>query len=245
MKCLSVISTYINKNPRKGIVFSKAVDSFHAAKSEGQLVIVDDGSSQAHKNLIETLRQRYNYSVVTKKENTGISRAKNTCLRVFQESDCDVCFLLDDDVVVNQGWQKIYLDAFQKIPYKIFFHNDFFYISRAEKNFKFTIENINGINVVVANHTTGVCMILLKDVLKTIGFFRPFPGKWGHEHVEYSRRAIENGLSSQKGYCDVQGSNNLIKLNIQLSDFSLQEKRQMLTLNHAAKFSGSYQECVE
>ena len=69
------------------------------------VVIVVDGSvPKRHYNILS----KYNFIIYQKKQNGGVARTKNTCIRLLLEQNTDIGFLADDDVLYKNNCIDIY-----------------------------------------------------------------------------------------------------------------------------------------
>src|SRR5579872_1017909 len=76
-----------------GCRLSLAISSLETTDYAGPVVIVDDASTApVHLRYLELLAER-GYQVVRRPTRGGIARAKNTCLRVLNELNCEVGFI--------------------------------------------------------------------------------------------------------------------------------------------------------
>lgn len=122
----------------------------------------------------------------------GIPQAKNDCLRNLDY--CDHIFLFDDDCYpLVRGWE---------IPY----------INSDEHHLCFTwrrkVLQTNG-RLVNYELPDGQMMYFTKRCLDAVGGFDEEYDTWGFEHVDYSQRVYNAGLTSWK-YMDVVNSKSLL-----------------------------------
>lgn len=122
----------------------------------------------------------------------GIPQAKNKCLELLD--DCDHIFLYDDDCFpLKNGWH---------IPY----------VCADENHLSFTFDRK------IIGHRDGLteyelpsgCMLYInRKCLDVIGGFDTEYKGYGYEHVDYSVRAFNAGLTSAK-FLDIENSHELI-----------------------------------
>jgi glycosyltransferase involved in cell wall biosynthesis len=154
-----------------------------------KLVIVDDASDVPFPNA--------NYRF---EKQAGIARAKNKCLELLQ--DCEHIFLSDDDCFpAKQNWFEPYINNSQ--PHLSYTFTE---LKDGRKNGRILMGF--GKDYQYFQLPCGCLLYLTKKVLQTIGGFDTDFLIWGYEHVEYSRRAYNAGLTEQR-YCDVMNSNNI------------------------------------
>lgn len=151
-----------------------------------KLIIVDDASVTPFKGA------HYRFE-----NNVGIAQAKNKCLELLD--DCDHIFLSDDDcwAKVNNWWKP--------------------YVESAEPHLMFTFDTLqdgrqNGNREVLSSgklvsfaNPCGCLLYFEKRVLDVVGGFDINFAQYGYEHVEFSNRIHNAGLTTYR-YQDVPGS---------------------------------------
>lgn len=159
-----------------------------------KIVIVDDASTKPV-NIPGFNVYRFN-------ENVGIARAKNKCLELL--SDCDHIFLFDDDTYpIAADWYKPYVDSPEH-------HLMYLFTSWA-----------SGVPVgddaiifkddehTAHSHARGCMMYVDSKALATVGGMDVRYGKAMNEHLDWSIRMHNAGLSTFR-YMDVVDSEQLI-----------------------------------
>lgn len=122
----------------------------------------------------------------------GIPHAKNTCLALLE--DCEHIFLFDDDCFpVSPGWH---------VPY----------VSSKENHLSFTFDR--KILSTTPDHIeyempSGCMLYINRKCLDVIGGFDTEFKGYGYEHVNYSVRAFNAGLTSAR-FLDVRDSDKWI-----------------------------------
>ena len=159
-----------------------------------KVVVVDDASQKPVKiNGVEVYR--FN-------KNVGIARAKNKCLELL--SDCDHIFLFDDDTYpLKDGWTEPYVNSPEHHLMYLFKNwasgvpvGDDAIVYRDDKH-------------EAHSHARG-CMLYVDSVaLATVGGMDTRYGKAMNEHLDYSIRIHNAGLTSFR-YMDVVDSEQLI-----------------------------------
>lgn len=179
-----------NRNP----LVRDTVARIRKLTPDAKIVVVDDASKQPVK-IKDTTVYRFN-------DNVGIARAKNKCLELL--SDCDHIFLFDDDTYpIKQGWYE---------PY----------IASPEHHLMYLFENwANGSPVgddaiiykdadhKAHKHARGCMMYIDSVALATVGGMDVRYGKAMNEHLDWSIRIHNAGLTKFK-YMDVIDSEQLI-----------------------------------
>ena len=210
-KCMKhglAILTYVAADapPNARRRLPEAVSTLEQTAYPGRVVIADDGSEcSEHRAYLATLARRY--EVIERRENGGISRAKNSCLRALSETDIDVGFIAEDDVEFRAGWWQAYLEAHRKTGIHHFSwsrdHDPGGMVKRTR--------TINEHPIVNTSHVNGVLLTFTPKVIETVGGFRILPANWGHEHTNWTRRIIAARLASH--FCDIVDSNRFLRLN--------------------------------
>src|SRR5690606_35595903 len=156
-----------------------------------KLIVVDDASKEPFKEA----SHRFN-------TNVGIAAAKNKTIELLYDANCEHIFLFDDDVYpIVEDWQDRYIST--GIKHLCFSFDTF-------KNGKKNGRIINGIeNGIVEYHEPCGCMLYLhRDCINAVGGMDVEYGKWGYEHVGYSRRIHNAGLTL-KPFLDVENSTEI------------------------------------
>ena len=184
----------------------EALRTLETSGYDGSVAIVDDASSDAeHLRELDRLERRYH--VIRRESNGGISRAKNTCLRVLLEAGINVAFLAEDDVEFYSGWHEQYLAAHQATGIQHFSWASDTYL-RSMRKFP---REVNGHPIVQTSRLNGALLTVTPPVIHRVGGFRVMPAPWGHEHIHWTNRIVKAGLAPF--YCDISDSNRYIGLN--------------------------------
>lgn len=178
----------------RNMLVAGTVAQILATTPNAKLIVVDDASA--------TPVRLPDVEVYRFESNVGIARAKNKCLELL--SDCDHIFLFDDDTYPLQpGWH---------VPYVASAEHHLMYLFDKWANGKpvgddaivYSDENI------VAHHHSRGCMMYVDSVaLATVGGMDTRFGKAMNEHLDWSIRIHNAGLTTFK-YMDVPGSDRLI-----------------------------------
>jgi hypothetical protein len=128
----------------------------------------------------------------------GIARAKNKCLELMHNAGIEHMFLTDDDTYpLTSNWWAPYVES-------------------PEPHLMHVFPDRNGPGV-IAHDTRHVaytdprgCLLYAhRSVLARVGGMAPIFGQWGHEHVDWSRRIHNAGLTTWR-FADITGSGDLI-----------------------------------
>jgi hypothetical protein len=118
----------------------------------------------------------------------GIAATKNRSITALMDAQCEHLFLADDDVwPITSHWADHYtqdpeLHLMHCWGQRRLISNDGHYTTW--------------------KHPRGVLLYLDRKVVETVGGMRPEFGKWGGEHVEYSQRIHNAGLTTNQ-YADL------------------------------------------
>lgn len=120
------------------------------------------------------------------KRNVGIAKAKNKCLELLQEHDH--IFLFDDDCYpTSPQWFMPYVES--KYPHLSYTFSTFS-DGRGTGN---KLKKREGKHIWY-EHACGCMLYIRKETLDTLGGFDTRFGLYGHEHINYSKRAHLAGL---------------------------------------------------
>lgn len=141
-------------------------------------------------------------------KNAGIAIAKNKCIELL--SDCEHVFLADDDIwPVSQFWYLPYIQS--KQPH-------FCYTFQTGSTLISTVKNVDGELLKSSTAVRGCMMYYHKSVFEKVGGFRQDFIGYGWEHIEFTNRIYNAGLTSER-YLDVPNSESLF--------YSLDQQREV------------------
>jgi glycosyltransferase involved in cell wall biosynthesis len=183
-----------------------ALQSLADSTYDGQVIIVDDGSSDpAHLDYLDSLHEQYR--VVRRTSNGGISRAKNTCIRLLMESGAQVAFIAEDDIEFHAGWHIRYLQAHATTGIA---HFSWAWDLDPDSPMSRTPVVLNGCTIDKTSHLNGLLLTFTPAVIQRIGGFKILPQPWGQEHTNWTRRIVQAGLAPF--FADVPQSNDLVRM---------------------------------
>lgn len=160
------------------------------APKGANIIVVDDAST------VPVQEATYRFDM-----NVGIAGAKNKCLELLE--GYDHIFLFDDDTYpVCDGWEQPYIDSPEPHLMYIFMH-------LIRQRLHDSTEIFRDSKLHAYSHPRGCMLYLDRKVLDVVGGMDTRYGRWGYEHVDYSNRIYNAGLTSFR-YADVVGSNKLI-----------------------------------
>lgn len=135
----------------------------------------------------------------------GIARAKNKCIELLIDAGCDELFLLDDDCYpIADGWTDLYVNNPE--PHLCYLFKD---PGTNGKPLTTPATIYDDGRTFAYEHPRGCLLYLNRSVVDTCGGERTIFGVWGHEHVEYSIRINQTGLTTN-AFQDAAGSSACI-----------------------------------
>ena len=194
MLCAMAVSTYFTEellSTRLG-VFMESIKKLVSSNFPGPIYVVDDGSSVTeHLEYVRALRDD-RIIIVLRDSNGGVSRTKNTCIRLLMESGAKFCFLADDDTDYrNPDWALRYIEAMVSTGCS--------HLSVMSRDiYPGVIEEIAqepGIagldcEVVQVYLHNGFMLTFTPAIIEAHGYFDIFEGPMGHEHVHWTTKIM-------------------------------------------------------
>lgn len=133
----------------------------------------------------------------------GIAQSKNKCLELLMQTGCDELFLFDDDCYpIVDNWFQPYIDSPE--PHLMYLFEDL--TTRKLGDIKQVYRDLEH---VAYTGVRGCLLYVTRAVVERIGGMDPIFGVWGYEHVDWSNRIHNAGLTSWR-YADVVGSEWMI-----------------------------------
>lgn len=197
------VSTYINNDIRLSI-FKESLQSLLDSNFSGDIIVVDDSSpSTEHLDWLLSKKDK-RISILRNRKNLGISYTKNVGIYEAYHRGSEYIFLLDDDVIyLDKDWNKPYISASKTTKL-----NHFSYAADVRDE-GIDVEK-NGISLLQYSNINGCLLFLTKELVDNIGYFKKFPHKYGHEHVDYTFR--HNKYYNEEFTFDVKDSDKLVTL---------------------------------
>lgn len=186
---IGIAITVHNRNETAKITIDK-IKSLSPKNSV--IVIVDDASEIP-----------YDGADYRFKSNAGIAGAKNKCIELLYDKGCTHFFLFDDDVYpLVKDWHLKYINT--GINHLCFSFDKFI---NGRPNGRKINSQFNGL---VEYHEPCGCMLYLtRECVDKVGGMDPEFGKWGFEHVGYSMRIHNAGLTP-KPFLDIKNSTDVL-----------------------------------
>ena len=173
----------------------------------GSVVVVDDASRDPkHVAYLKSLKEKYGIRLVRRKKRGGISKAKNTCLRVLANSGFDFGFLMEDDMSLSENWWAPYVRVHKRTGIHHFSWASDNYFSNMRKR---TVQH-KLIPVAKCSRLNGCMLTVTPKQIERVGGFKVLPRVWGFEHINYTRRCVAAKLAPFS--VDVVKSNKYMRL---------------------------------
>lgn len=151
------------------------------------LVVVDDAS------LVPVPQADHRFD-----EQAGIARVKNKGIELLMAAGCEHLFLADDDAYPRTpDWWRPYVESPEPHLMNVFANpSDPSVICEDGEHVAYT-------------HPRGHLLYAHRSVIDRVGGMDPVFGLWGHEHVDWSTRIHNAGLTTWR-FADVAGGERLI-----------------------------------
>ncbi len=164
-----------------------AIASLEHTSYRDPVFVVDDGSTGSdHLKYLASLDSA-RFTVVRRPANGGISRAKNTCLRILAQTGAEILFLAEDDILFREGWEDAYGEAMRRSAIQ-----HFSWYESAPGN---VVMACNGTLVTMTAGLLGLLMTFTQEAVRRVGGFKVLPHRYGFEHINWTYRAIQAGLA--------------------------------------------------
>jgi len=175
---------------------SSTIEAYKGTLEIVVYLVIDGPVPDKHNEVISTLPKKF--KLIRKKENGGISRVKNTGIRLLLEENVDVGILVDDDVWYGNGWIEAYSKVIEDLQiHHLAWCNDkhLFYGEKEERKKRNIVEfEEKGHQLLRHIAAAGIFLTFTPKLIEQIGYFKVFPGKIGGEHIQFTRRAWKKGL---------------------------------------------------
>ena len=238
------ITTYFCKDTpsERYDIFIECVKSLIHTTISGPIFIVDDGSTdKSHLHAIRCLEYE-KFIIIEKPINSGIAKAKNTCIKYILEAGCNVGFLTDDDVIFNEGWEKAYTDVMTATG----IHHMAAWNGWSPHP-KSCVKSVNGVSVIQSSEVNGYFLAFTKELIQKVGYFKVLPYKYGHEHSNFSVRCVAQKMAPF--FCDIVDSNKYINVNEKSKDIrsigNINEREFRINEQFVFTNSTQYEQCIE
>jgi len=200
------VSTYTNEKTDQSRydIIDKSLASLahyltHAISLDCFAIIVVDGPiPEKHQNIIDKYSINKLITVYHRKQNGGVARTKNTSIRLLLEKGIDYGFLMDDDVLYKNMCFEKYIEAMSRTG----LHHMLYCQMPELVHPKSGWEKRGYVEVLFNNYPVrkhkgrgvGCLLSFTPKLIDKIGYFKVMPGKYGFEHINFTYRAIHQGI---------------------------------------------------
>jgi len=157
------------------------------------IVIVIDGKvPKKHYDLLN----KYDFNIYKRKENGGVAKTKNTCIKLLLEQNVDIGFLADDDLLYKNNC----LEKYTNFIYKTQCHHLIASYPHPKvhpdwNKMNYILDNYKGEKIRRHGGGVGYFLSFTPKLIEKIGYFKILPGKFGSEHINFSKRVIKMGIA--------------------------------------------------
>jgi len=187
----------------------RAINSIrkHTDLSQVNLFVSDESTNNDVKDYLR--EDAKDYVLLDNNERLGVAGNSNRLMKCM--SRFKYCFLLNDDVeILSSDWLDFYVNAHKKSNMHHFCYRQPGLIGARLTDGK--LENKNGLKIrKIDDRPHGAVMFYTNEIFKKVGYFDESWGEYGMEHVDWSNRVGLSGIQ-ERGYFDVVGSNNYVKI---------------------------------
>jgi len=219
------VTIYSNdKTPKERIMRSiKCLESMSKNLKNGPIIFLIDNciTKNHYLSVLKITSENDNICLYKNKQNFGIAKSKNICMKLLEEKGVDYLCLLDDDVEIIKDISDYVINILDNTNIPILTNFD-----HSKKN---SIVSINNINLIKCEHFWGNLLIFNKHYVLKHGYFNIFPYKWGAEHIDITKRYLkgtkfENLCIDARDYIlDSEIINNINTLHLHSLDVNYRE----------------------
>lgn len=200
------ISTYTEKgtNPSRYDIIDRSFKSLvyyldHTLMIDCFAIIVVDGPiPEKHQAIIDKYSTNQFINVHYRKENGGVARTKNTSIRLLMEQKVDYGFLMDDDVLYKDSCFDMYVDAMIHTGFQHMSYCQMPELVHPKEEWKqmgyYEVKKNNYPIMKHGGHGVGCLLSFTPQLINKIGYFKVMKGKYGYEHINFTYRAIHQGV---------------------------------------------------
>jgi glycosyltransferase involved in cell wall biosynthesis len=155
--------------------------------SDYEIIVVNDGSSDATKNYLDSFKNNPKVRVFHNEKNLGLSFSRNIGIR---QASYEVVAFTDDDCLVDKNWLNFLLKGFkdENVGFVI---GQTFYVAKNYKGYfpERLVQNIG------AKWPMGCNIAYKKNVFERFGYFEDKFFRFGNEDSEMAIRVVSKGLT--------------------------------------------------
>jgi len=200
------ISTYFSTPElnKRFEIFKQSINSLLNLPVTYPIYIVDDGSPYSyHLDYVKKIDINKKISIFKRLSNGGISRVKNTSIRLLKEIGCKYIFLADDDI---EYLKKDVYEYYIKVATECEVKHLCFYVDRDNG----CIEKHKKGNLLKTPLLNGCFLMVEDNIVDDVGFYKIFEYPYGHEHTNFTLRIKDKGYIPY--FCDAPESHHFIRL---------------------------------
>jgi len=185
------------------VYFKKCLESVITYTNNYELIVIDNGSKAETKKYLKEQQERYEFTLITNKENKGFSYG---CNQGIKASTCDYICFLNSDTVATPHWLSKLMQGFTMPDAGIVGPSTCFSGGKQmlpwfkSKRMRMSQEQINSINPgtgIVETEIYGFCYTVARKVIDDIGVFDVARYPIGSaEEKDFSWRADKAGYKS-------------------------------------------------
>jgi hypothetical protein len=150
------------------------------------IFLIDGNILKNHLDYILKLKKfNKNIKIYKNKQNYGIAKTKNICLSLLnKDKSLDYYCLLDDDILIKQNFYE-YID-------QIFKEIDISLLTNYNKGLPYFLNQFKQDYLVKSSYFLGNIVIISRKYFNKLGYLQKFKYRWGEEHVEFTKRYLNN-----------------------------------------------------
>ena len=142
------------------------------------------------------LLKKYDFNIYYRPENGGVAKAKNTSIRLLLEQNIDIGFLADDDVLYKNNC----FDVYSKFICNTECHHLIACYPHPQvhpdwNKMNYILDNYKGEKIRKHGGGVGYFLSFTPELINKVGYFKVLPGKFGLEHINFSKRVISMKMS--------------------------------------------------
>ena len=196
------VSTYTEEKtePERYEIIDRSLKSLKKimenTKNIHVVIVVDGEVPNRHNDILE--KYVGEFAIHRRSRNGGVARTKNTSIRLLLEKGVDIGFLADDDVLYRDGCIRKYCETIARgrIHHMGFSQmHPTVHPEEEWRKFGYVKENLNGQDVMRhGGGGVGCWLSFTPELIEKIGYFKVMTGKYGYEHINFSKRCMHHGM---------------------------------------------------
>ncbi len=170
------------------------------------VIIVDGEIPKRHNDLLN----KYDFNIHRRPENGGVAKTKNTSIRLLLEQNIDIGFLADDDLLYKNNCFDIYTKFICKTECHHLISS--YPHPKVHPNWdkmNYILDTYMGQKIRRHGGGVGYFLSFTPQLINTVGYFKILPGKFGSEHINFSKRVLNMGMADF--HIDIDESVNYVE----------------------------------